>query len=546
MESPTGSQSAAQSAATSVNDEFEPLAISIRRHFKFTTDGKQGKPVLFRTAVKDLYARFLDALPPELRQEYTCSACRKFVDRYGSLVTIAADGTTTPVLWNPESAPASFASAIRTLFTAVCEAPIAGVFISKDKNWGVAQTGEWHHMHVIPPAGIVFAPTVSKTPGQAIAEKQEEHAMLLRGLAEFPLAVVEKAHSLLTTEALFRSETCIGVAKWLLDLHEQRRATKHERRRDNLTWRATATAPAGYCHVRSSMIGTLLEDLVAGLPFAQIKAKFDAKMHPLQYQRPTAAPTAGNIARAEKIIADLKAAGALGRRFARLADIKPLWTPAASSADEKEGVFAHLKSKTKQAVAEASLEVPAITMTWDKFARTVLPTAERIEYLVPQTNQMYMAMITAKDPAAPPILQWDLMDARNPVSWYFYVSGSAPQRWNLLPDSYHPVSAVCLQPTLWNPQRSFSHHGEKVFFLLKDARDTQYVKSCGFFPEFLRNELHEIRSTLEAYAKEAVVEDRDLAECCGIGLQKGSTWNFTFRVVTKGGLRTSYRLDRWD
>ena len=154
-------------------------------------------------------------------------------------------------------------------------------------------------------------------------------------------------------------------------------------------------------------------------------------------------------------------------------------------------------------------------------------------------------MITASDPAAPPILQWDLPDERNPVSWYFYVSGSLPARWNLKPSVYHPVTAVCLQPTLWKPAKSFAHHGEKVFFLLKGAWDREYTKGCGFFPEFLRSEFHEIRATLEAYAQNAEVAGKDAAECCGIGLQKGTAWNHTFRVTAKG-IRTTYKLDRWD
>ncbi len=84
------------------------------------------------------------------------------------------------------------------------------------------------------------------------------------------------------------------------------------------------------------MIGTLLEDLTAGLPFAQIKAKFDAKMDALNYQRPAAAPAAGNIARAEKIIAKLKTEGSLDRRFARLDEIQKLWVPASSKGRREE------------------------------------------------------------------------------------------------------------------------------------------------------------------------------------------------------------------
>lgn len=205
------------------------------------------------------------------------------------------------------------------------------------------------------------------------ATAREDHATLLRGLMEFPLEVARNARSLLSNDSLFRSEKCIGVARWLCDLHEQRRAARNVRVREALTWLAVASAPPGFCHIRTTMIGSLLEDLVAELPFAQVKARFDAKMHPLQYQRPTAAPSAGNIAQAEKVIAMLRAAGSLERRVARLADLKPVWTARSTSRDPapEKGVFSHLKPKGK-GKASASVAAPAVTMTWEKLARTVL------------------------------------------------------------------------------------------------------------------------------------------------------------------------------
>ena len=44
---------------------------------------------------------------------------------------------------------------------------------------------------------------------------------------EFPIDVVQQAHALLTNGQFSRYEKCIGVAKWLLDLHSARAAAKH-------------------------------------------------------------------------------------------------------------------------------------------------------------------------------------------------------------------------------------------------------------------------------------------------------------------------------
>jgi hypothetical protein len=530
-----------------LDDSYDDLLASVRRRFKAVTEGQSGRAHLFTTSAPDLYELFLEALPPALRQVNTCHACRRFFQLYGSVVHVSSKGKTASALWDAEGTPEPYIGAISALAKAVSQAPIAGVFLSTSTTWGSPVTGEWHHLAVTPAKALVFEPSLIKTTKQEIAEKGQDYEMLLRGLAEFPLEVVRKAHSLLTTGALYRSEKCVGTAKFLVELHEQRRGAKSSFARDSLTWLAVAGAPAGFCHVRSTMISTLLEDLTAGLPFEQIKAKFDAKMDALNYQRPAAAPAAGNIARAEKIIAKLKTEGSLDRRFARLDEIQKLWVPASAGSDgEKRGVFSHIKPKEKHAPAVAEVDVPPVVMTWEKFARTVLPGAEGIEYFVPEANRAYMAMVTAKNLEAPPILQWDSVEKRNPVSCYTYHGGSTPAHWNLTPNVYHPVVAVSFQPSMWDEKRSFSHQGEMVLFFLEGAKDTKYARGAGFFPEFLKSEYHEIRATIEAHAKNAVIEGKDRAEACGIGLHKSGSWGSTFRVTSKGGVRLVYKLDRWD
>ena len=513
----------------------------------------QGGQPLFLTAVaKELWPLYLDAVPDGLRQKLRCTACRKFIERYGSLVRIDEAGHVTSVLW-PEDAQELYAQASRRLRRAVEDAPVKSVFLSSHAVLGKPVTGPWRHLAVELPPTRLWTSLV-KTAGQARAEVREERDMLQRGLADFSVDAVRKAHGFLTSGALYRSEKCEGVAAWLLDLHERLAAEKHESRRQNLLWRAAALAPAGYCHVRGGMIGTLLEDIVADLPFDAIKARFDAKMSPLQYMRPQAAPSAGNIAQAEKIVGALKTAGSLARRFAKLSDVQCLWRPTAAgvsaattgadpSPRSAGGIFSHLRSAQDAGPPES--DAPPTVMTWVKFAATVLPKAEAIEFWVPSGKDAYMAMVTAQNPDAPPILQWDSETQRNPVSWYLYVNGSTPQNWNLVPNEFHRVSAVVLQPTLWDPNRQFPHQGASVCFVLDGSRDVGYRDSAGFFPEWLRSEYHPVRATLEAYAKSAVVAGKDEAEVCGIRLTKGMTWNQIFRVTSRG-LRTRYKLDRWD
>lgn len=538
----------ANNVPTSDDDGFPELLKSVQDHFSLLTRG--GVRHLFRTEATDLYDLFLDEIPQSMRQHYTCRCCRTFVERFGNIVSIDAETLrVSSAVWESCNVPDTFARAIRAMERAAIAAPIAGVFLSSDTVWGTPQSAPdklgrlWSHFAILPPAQILYRTTALKNSDQAEAEVREERAMLARGLGEFSVDVVRRAHGYLTSGQLFRSEKCEAVAKWLLDLHE-RLPIRDRQLRDRMIWLAAAGAPAGFCHVRSGMIGTLLEDIAAGLDFATIKARFDDKMNPLKYQRPVAAPTAGNIARAEAIISELRAAGALERRFAKLSDIVPLWLPKPASAPAKAGVFGHL---LKDARAEPVVDMPAMTVTWEKFQRVALVSAESIEYLTPISNQNFAALVTAKNSDAPPILQWDSTERRNPVSWYLYHGGSSSMAWNLAPSTWHTVTAVTLQPNLWHDPARFAHQGGGVLFCIAKARDTRHSTGGGFFVESLRSDFHEIRSTLEAYVKAAAIEGRDEAEACGILLQKSGEhrWSHQFRVTSKG-TRTIYIIDRWD
>lgn len=522
------------------------LRQSIREQFRTVTEERQGKVNLFTTATTDLFSLFLSALPPDFRQNHTCNSCRQFVDRYGGIVTIDPEGKTTPVMWNPKLVPEVYAPAVGKLASVVSGAAIDNVFLSDLQTWGTPVTGIWEHFSIVPGKDLVFLSTPIYSTYQIVAQKRQEYQMLVRGLADFSLQVATQAYSLLSNSTLYRSEACLGIAKWFLELKQQRESVRNSRLRENLTWLAVANAPPGYCHIRSGMLGSLLEDIQNGLAFQQIAERFNAKMNPLQYLRPQAPPTAGNIAQAEKIVAQLQTAGALDRRFAKLEDLQALWMPHSTAPKvDRQGIFGHLQKATTK--PQQQIDMPPIVMTWEKFARTILPTAKSIEYFVPTSQQAYMALVTATNPEAPPIIQWDTPEYRNPVTWYFYANGSSPNAWNLQANTYCPVTAIVLQPSLWNDPEKFAHKGEKAFLLLQNAQDKQYQKGAGFFPESLKSEYHSIRSTMEAYAQNAVLAGKDEATACGIGLQKGGSWDLILlRVTTVDNLRVNYQLDRWD
>lgn len=533
----TLSAQATRSRTRDEDDRYHEFLANVQRHFDATL---AASPHLFTTNVTGLWAAYLDNAPTGTRQSRNCNCCRHFIERFGGLVTISdITGKISSAVW-PENAPPKYSKAAKAMAKLVEKARVTGVFRASEATWGSPVTGKWNHIAVRPLANVRWKSRLT-TASQEMASKLEEFGMIQRGLAEFSIETALQAHAILTSEALYRSEKVGGVGRWFAGLHEAL-AGNRPQTQENLLWLAVAKAPAGFCHVKSSMIGTLLEDIQSGLSFEVVKRKFGEKMNPLQYQRPQAPPTAGNAAEADKIIKTLEAEGALGRRFARLDDIEALWTPterAKPKTASPRGLFGHLVPKAS-ATAPTASNAPAQVMTWTKFMAIVLPTAEEIEFLVPQGNQPYTAMVTAKNPDAPNLLQWD-----NTVSHYMYSSGSLPAHWNLTGSLWRRVTAVSLRSWMWNPSKSFDHHGAGVVFVLEGCRDLNYVRSGGMFPEQMKFEYHSVRKTLEAYFNNAVIEGKDKAEACGISLVKGAPWNYTFRV-TSGGVSRLYKLDRWD
>ena len=493
---------------------------------------------LYTTDVSELGTTFLLNLPPEERQHHNCRCCLDFIHNYGGLVTVTDTGKLVSVMW-PHEVPELYERAASACRTAVESAHVNSVFKSESFDLGRAEHGGWTHMHVTaPPTARKSNPLL--TASQEAAERRADFWMLSRALSDYTAHHIETAVTLLEADALYRGEKTLGVAKWFRDLKYA--VAKYRSRRDNLVWRAVATAPPGFAHVRSSMIGTLLDDIKDGLPTEAVAKKFAEKMNPLQYQRPTAPPAAGNIAAAEKAFAELGLGAALKRRYATLDDIVAIWRPQRAEKPTGEGLFGHLTPKGQKGPAPTSL--PETTMTWVKFRDTVLPNALEIEANVGSTMNG-IALVTAADMEAPPLFQWDSLEQRNPVSWYVYSVARMAARWNVVP-GWVPVEALTLLPPHWYTPERFTHHGEGVIAVLKGARDTDNTGGAGIFPECLKAELHGVRATVEAYSQGASIETPG-QPAAGIDFRKSakSTWGTRLRVRTATSVGV-YKLDRWD
>lgn len=519
---------------------------------------KDGTLPLFLTDAANLWTAYLGSFDnPVERQACNCRTCRRFIEKYGSLIVIDETGRTVPLLWSTEDPDPAYSPALARMAAYVRNAAVTDIFYSEETTWGTPVTGVWQHLAVTPPKSLVYSPSAEgRNAYQAMAYKREDFNNVLRAVVAFPKAHIETALTLLRSDALYRSEKVLGQAEWLYELQLARAAAYGPRRR-NVIWRAVATAPAGFCHPRSSMIGTLLSDIADGKSFSEVSRAFAEKMNPTRYQRPQAAPSAGTIAQAEELVRTLGVERSLARRFATLDDITTVWVSAerklrlkqaASVSDTSDsGVFSHLQPKLKHSGSSHQTPLNAYRrpLTWTRFQRLVLPNAERIEVLAPAVGP-YSALVTAVDPDAPPILQWDTPEHRNPVSWYQWVGGASARNYNVRHDTFVPVEAITLQPSMWHGDNA--HHGQGIFLVLSGASETRTDQGLALFPEILKSKFHGIRSVIERFSATGCLAGLDSPHVAGLLLKtRLSTFACTPTIrVWSLNQPTDYCIDRWD
>lgn len=498
---------------------------------------------LFRVDAGDLFEVYLQSFEdPAERQYHNCNCCRSFIHRFGSLVTIAEDGTLTSALWDEGDLPQdhAYAEVVRRLRRAVMKGNVVDQFLWDEQRWGVPEAGGFTHLWA--DAGREHLWTRRDlTAGQAMAAKREDRRHLKHALDTMPPRLVERAVGMLQAGSLHRSDKVLPMAAFLDGAFKKAAGRKGEQL-NRVLWRLVASAAAGWCTPRASVLGALVEDLQAGLSPEAVARKHGERMDPLKYQRPTAPTSAGNVAQAERLVEQLGIAPSLERRFAAADELVHLWTPQATPKGQQSGVFGHLLA-SQRPQAEARLTAKPVTMTFAKFRRDVLPLALEMDVKVPSRGS-FCAFTTAVHRDAPPILQWDSEDCRNPFAWYVYHNGSTSVQWGLRGMAYARVVCISEMPTMWGGNTRWKDLGDSALLVLEGCRDSEN-RSLALFPECLRGELHQVRRTVEAHSRSRALEPLEDGRQHAAGLRVGDNQQVELRVRTAAGI-ASYLIDRWE
>lgn len=368
-----------------------------------------------------LWLTFLDSFPagtnPRFRErsEYDCSTCRGFIKNFGNVVEIHNGQIRT--VWSGVSASDPVFSVVAAAMDEfVGTLPLSGIFRSSEAQYGTSTTrtlrdGQvevWHHLH-----GRVEKQHRTKDVGAARGTFDAAVQVFQRGLAELTQHALDTVVDLIDGNALYRGT-------------EHRRAVTEFRSLRNRWTQAAdprafvfANAMNPAARFRNTVIGTLVQDLSAGVDLEQAVRSFETKVAPQNYQRPTALITPAMVKAAMRTIGELGIEESLQRRFARLSDVSVtnvLWVDNDTQSRMKDGIEGLLMQAATTSSAGARLrdatpeEVPVVA-----FMKDILPGAASIDLWVANSHEPhFVSLTTGRNPAAPRLFTWD-----NDFAWSY-------------------------------------------------------------------------------------------------------------------------------
>lgn len=391
--------------------DFHPFATAIKAQFD-----QMSKEELFTVAISgdDIWAHYLAAFPeganPMYRErtEHDCSCCKNFVRNIGNVVAVK-DGKLTSV-WDATGLAHPYDVVAHNLSAIVNELPITSLFRTSERGYGAASTVEhlgdgktrrWNHLH---------ATIASKHHTNRAAEVKGEYAtaasVFKRGLDELSADAFQTVIDLIGNKSLYRGEEHLPSIREFKALQQQYHDLTSNSDRSIFILVNTNNRAARF---RNTVIGTLIQDLSAGMDLEAAVRSFEHKVAPANYKRPTALITPRMVQDAMATIERLGLQPALERRFARLSDVSVnnvLWVDGSVQGQMKDGIEGMLMAAATKA---ATVDVDkAEDITIYDFMANVLPKAATIDIVVKNRHQGNFVSLTAPVHAdVAPLFKWN-------------------------------------------------------------------------------------------------------------------------------------------
>lgn len=518
----------------------------------------ESRPLVFTAGTVNRKRSRITKKYAELNQKYfgaraaqhmNCACCKNFLHQFGAIQHISPEGKQTAFLWDPEIVP-DYLKPYFVEMKAFCESekirnfltePVTAVqYYDADRTsgfvqLGVAEQGGHPHLHVdINVVNLTMVDTDAAVEDR-LRDRAESHEIIVRTLTDKGMTAdnLRQVIAILTANedrSVFIDR--VGLRWWqdILELAWARGAHL-----SNVAWAAMAAKiqPSAW-RMRTTSVWEMFNDLKSGFTLNTAFRRFHTMTRSTNYQRATTEASNESILRAAKIVEDSGIAPALERRTATLEDLIPYLTwaprlPILSCEPEEEegsaGIFSHLLTKKGDSKIQHSSDyeilinrdLPPVTMTWDKFTRSVLPQVK--EMWVRFDGQYLPGLIAFMAPVhedAKPILAWDNDDERCPISWYMYADGASLEKFNARRLQVRRVLGIMPNPSC---RPGYSHPNvignPAPSLIVEDLKDVfQPDSTLRLFPEIMKSSLKQdvdLRRVIENFSnskKCEVLENR--------------------------------------
>jgi hypothetical protein len=515
---------------------------------------------------------FEHAFPVKLQQEFNCSTCRNFMRLFGDLALVDDSGRLRPLFWDATDStlPHLFkspAKAVTNLFND-CKVTQEFRITASSLRAGTKEAGGWKHMSFEFPSTRV---QTESPVGFTTAATSELASMLQRVLDDYNLETIQRAAVLLLENKLPYADKHKASIRWLLELKESKKLSKavSNSTKHNLLYNLAASAFVGCLNqLRSGALATLLLAAKEGASFEVIELRWKRICDPLQYMRPQVAPSAGNIAAAEKLFESLGLTKEdMRREFLRPNQIPEEVfiygaRPTNQSLVSTEGIFSEVvpKGPTKANLpSDSPTSDPPKRISFSNFVQKIIPTAKKVEFQLPEEINLFF-LITGIH-GSKPLMQWHTHE--NLVSWYTFKHPTPVKQHNLTP-GWTQVSYIVPFPHLWDglpatktfpllseesTEFKYYHKQNGFRFLigLEGVKETRDSMGLCLFPTLLKNEFHGVRSTIEAFSRMGKVErPLEMREryVGGVSINRSDTKERerVFRVMNDRGQSNVYEI----
>lgn len=388
--------------------------------------GKDPKQVFRSSVGKDvLWDTYLGSFPEgtnpifKERTEHDCNCCKGFIRNIGNMVTVDEDGSLNSI-WDI-TVDDDYQIVADELSEFVKKHAISNQYLHEESQVGAEHNHQmledggiktWNHLHFKLPNALVNKVTRDSVLGKSRGNKE----ILLSSYNSISLESINTVEDLIAQNSLYRGEEHLGAIKafkkFALQFYKLNDQGVTPSKIDNLLW-VSSVSLGELCRFKNTVIGTLLVDLTEGTDLEDAVKKFESKVAPSNYKRPTTLITKKMIDSAEKKIVELGLQDSLERRYATLDDItinNVIY--ADKSVKEAKGLFDSLKEDVKDTLPKLN-EIKEVTIK--EFIENIIPKVNQVELMFDGKHQNNLVSLIAPTNAeAKGLFKWG-----NNFSWSY-------------------------------------------------------------------------------------------------------------------------------